>query len=204
MADDTPRPFAPGEFETNPDGSWSNEVTRTVNAGEEPGLMGGHATVIPTMWKQGDQTIRADPDQAAELAKNSGLAFPTFASDQDAAEFADKREANWQNIEPGSPAHFAVPPLGAPSTLRPGGGAYNMPGDDYVLPTQNDLHDGMAAGRIAGYSWPEINQFVAERHQASAAAGYSDAEVRQTQGLGEPSQLNDRLRTMMQHNLNSP
>ena len=75
---------------------------------------------------------------------------------------------------------------------------------DVQLPIQNDLHDGMAAARIGGYSWPEINQFVADRQQASQAAGYSPAEVRQHQGLGEPDALNDRLRTMMQHNLNSP
>lgn len=75
--------------------------------------------------------------------------------------------------------------------------------DDYVLPTQNSLHDGMAAARIAGYSWPEINSFVTSRQQVSAAAGYTDSEVRQQQGLGEPAQLNDRLRASMQRNMAS-
>lgn len=70
------------------------------------------------------------------------------------------------------------------------------------LPPQNALHDGMAAARIAGYSWPEINQFVAGRNAASAQAGYSAEEVQQHLGLGDPNTLNDRLQSMMQSNLN--
>lgn len=73
--------------------------------------------------------------------------------------------------------------------------------DDFVLPPQNDLHDGMAAARIAGYSWPEINQFVSGRQAASAQAGYADADVRQHLGLAEPAPLNDRLRDMMTRNI---
>lgn len=71
----------------------------------------------------------------------------------------------------------------------------------FQLPIQNDLHDGMTAARIAGYSWPEIHQYVADRQAASQAVGYSDAELRQHLGLGDPGMLNDRLTLAMQHNL---
>lgn len=71
----------------------------------------------------------------------------------------------------------------------------------FQLPIQNDLHDGMAAARIAGYSWPEIHQYIADRQAASQAVGYSDAQLRQHMGLGDPAALNDRLTLAMQHNL---
>jgi hypothetical protein len=73
--------------------------------------------------------------------------------------------------------------------------------DDYVLPVQNDLHDGMAAARIAGYSWPEINQFVAGRQDAAAQVGYTPEEIQQHFGLAAPAGLNDRLRNSIQRNL---
>jgi hypothetical protein len=66
---------------------------------------------------------------------------------------------------------------------------------------RNSLHDGMAAARIEGYSWPEINNFVADRRATSAQAGYSDAEVREHLGLANPAGLDDRLQNMMQGNL---
>ena len=72
---------------------------------------------------------------------------------------------------------------------------------DVEMPIQNDLHDGMAAARIAGYSWPEIKSFVADRHDASQVAGYDPAEVRSHLGLGDPSELNSRLRTAFTRNL---
>ena len=76
-----------------------------------------------------------------------------------------------------------------------------MADDAPELPLQNDLHDGMAAARIAGYSWPEIKSFVAGRHDASQAAGYDPAEVRAHLGLGDPGELNSRLRTAFTRNL---
>jgi hypothetical protein len=95
------RPMAPGEYVSNPDGSWSNEVTTTTEVNGKP-------TVVPTLWLLGGEPHVLDEDQAAEMAERSGLKFPTFGTMNEANAFAAQREANWQNIHPGDKS---VPPL---------------------------------------------------------------------------------------------
>src|SRR5215471_8191658 len=67
-----PRPFAPGEWLQNPDGSWSNERTTTVAPGDEPQLMGGRAAVIPRLWVLNGKPYLASEDEAAQFAAKSG------------------------------------------------------------------------------------------------------------------------------------
>lgn len=74
---------------------------------------------------------------------------------------------------------------------------------DRIFPPQNQLHDGMAAARIAGYSWPEINDFISGRMQASAGADYHPDEIRNFLGLGSPQDTADRLRARYLRNVNA-
>lgn len=70
-----------------------------------------------------------------------------------------------------------------------------------LFPPQNQLHDGMTAARIAGYSWPEINDFVSGRMNASAGVGYHPDEIRSYLGLGSPADTEERLRALFLRNV---
>lgn len=94
------RPLGPGEYVQNPDGSWSNEITTTVEKGAAPTLNGGKPSVVPTLWVINGVPTRVDEDTAAELAAKSGLQFPSFDSNDQAEKFADQRESNWQTVAP--------------------------------------------------------------------------------------------------------
>jgi hypothetical protein len=94
------RPFAPGEFITNPNGSWSSELTTTIGEGERPDFNGGKATVLPTLWLVDGKPTRVSEDQAVDLAKQSGLRFRAFESTDAAEKYSIAREAGWQNVEP--------------------------------------------------------------------------------------------------------
>jgi|KBSMisStaDraftv2_1062788.scaffolds.fasta_scaffold1002176_1 hypothetical protein len=106
-----PRPFGPGEYLENPNGSWSNEISVTIPAGAHMPLNQGRSTVVPTLWVHNGHPVRVDPATAAQYAAQSGLQFPSFDSEDDAASFADKREQNWQ--AEGSPGDLtrSVPSL---------------------------------------------------------------------------------------------
>lgn len=178
-------PFVPGEFVTNPDGSWSNERTITSGAGEDDDLMGGKATVIPTLWRAGDKTIEATPDQARELAKRSGLVFPTFNTDEEAEAFSEAREKNWQNVKPGSAEHRAVAPLYSQyHAVTPSTPAFLE---------QPIVFDQMAQARSEGYSWADIQGFLAEKTAQARAAGYTDPEIATHLGYDDPKPMDDRL-----------
>lgn len=110
------RPFAPGEYVKNPDGSWSSEVTMTTGVGDYPTLNGGAPTVIPTLWIIDGKPTRVDEDTAANLAVQSGLQFRSFKTPDEAEAFSNERESQWQTVEPqnaGSiPALWGAPPQG--------------------------------------------------------------------------------------------
>jgi hypothetical protein len=91
------RPFAPGEYVRNPDGSWSSEISATVS---DPVLNDGRPTNVPTLWLVNGKPTRVDEDTAAAYAAKSGLKFPSYDTPQAADKAAADREAQWQHIEP--------------------------------------------------------------------------------------------------------
>jgi hypothetical protein len=109
------RPMGAGEYFQNQSGSWSNEITGTV---QDPNLNGGKPTVVPTVWIKNGQVFRVSEDEAIQLAIQSGLTFPSFADAKTAEDFSTAREANWQNIKPGDasvPALWTQPQQQAPA-----------------------------------------------------------------------------------------
>lgn len=87
------RPLAPGEYLTNPDGSWSSEMTYTVPFGD------GWA-VLPGMWIVDGKPVRVSEDQAAEYAKQSGLDWQSYPDEATAEKASQEREATWQTMKP--------------------------------------------------------------------------------------------------------
>jgi hypothetical protein len=92
-----PRPFGPGEYITNPDGSWSNEISVTV---EDPALNKGAPTVVPSLWLVNGKPTRVDEDTAARYAAQSGLQFKSYGTQEEAERASEAREASWQSIRP--------------------------------------------------------------------------------------------------------
>lgn len=102
-----PRPFAPGEYVRNPDKSWSSEISMTV---AHPDLNGGKPTNIPSLWIVNGKPYRAkNEDEAAALAVQSALQWPSYPDIETADKAAAEREAQWQNLEPEKAG--AIPPL---------------------------------------------------------------------------------------------
>jgi len=66
-------PFAPGQVLNNPNGSWSNEMSYTI---QDPGLNGGLPTNIPGLWIKDGKPYHASEDEAAQFAAQSGLQWP--------------------------------------------------------------------------------------------------------------------------------
>lgn len=117
VAAGAPRPFAPGEYVANPDGSWSSEISMTV---VNPELNGGKPTNIPSLWVVNGKAYRAQSeDEAAALAVRSGLSWPAFASVEIADKAASDREAKWQGLKPEQAS--SIPPLWSPQGARPSG-----------------------------------------------------------------------------------
>jgi hypothetical protein len=100
------RPFAPGEWVQNPNGSWSSEITGTVT---HPELNGGKPTLVPTLWLIDGKAVRVDEDTAAELAIKSGLQFRSYASEGEADAASVARENGWQSLQPQQASQ--IPPL---------------------------------------------------------------------------------------------
>lgn len=91
---DVSRPFLPGEYLNNPDGSWSNEMTNTVQLGDK-------WAVVPGLWLQNGVPVHASEDQSAALAQASKLRFPTFDTEAEAEKFSEDRETAYQTAKPG-------------------------------------------------------------------------------------------------------
>lgn len=92
-----PRPFAPGEYMTNPNGSWSSEMTYTL---QDPILNGGLPTNVPGLWLKDGKPYHATEDEAARFAAQSGLQWPTYQRLPEADAASAEREKNWQSISP--------------------------------------------------------------------------------------------------------
>lgn len=108
VPDGAPRPFAPGEYVDNPDGSWSSEISMTVEGDKR--FNGGKPTVIPSIWIIGGKPVRAkNEDEAVEYALKSGLKFKPFNSIAEAEKFATDREDVWQKV--GRNGAGKIPPL---------------------------------------------------------------------------------------------
>ena len=84
----TLRPLNAGEFRQNPDGSKSSELSMTVQ-------MGDKWTNIPSLWMTPDGVQELDQGAAMEAAQQymeqTGKAFPTFETVDDAVGAAQKR-----------------------------------------------------------------------------------------------------------------
>jgi hypothetical protein len=91
------RPFGPGEYVMNKNGSWSSEYSVTVEDPRQP----GRYMVVPSLWLQNGKPTILSEDQAAQTAAQSGLNFPTFDSEQAAEAFANQRENIWQQTPVG-------------------------------------------------------------------------------------------------------
>jgi hypothetical protein len=97
------RPFGPGEYLHNPDGSMSNEETLTVQRPD------GKWMIVPGLWMVNGQAHKVDDDQALQYAQQSGLIWPTFENQNWANQFAGHREAIWERTPQGQTD--AQPPL---------------------------------------------------------------------------------------------
>lgn len=91
------RPFAPGEYVQNPDGSWSSERSMTI---QDPRVAGGKWAVIPSVYLRDGKPVEApDEDAAVKLAVESGKKYRAFPSLQTAEDFSIQRENDWQKFE---------------------------------------------------------------------------------------------------------
>lgn len=102
----SPRPFAPGEWVANPNGSWSSEISSTV---VNPALNGGKPTIVPTLWIVNGKAVRVDEDTAADYAVKSGLNFRSYGTEDEAEAASIAREDAWQGLQPHEAS--SVPPL---------------------------------------------------------------------------------------------
>jgi hypothetical protein len=89
------RPFGPGEYLLNPDGSFSNEESVTVRHPD------GHFMVVPGLWLVNGVPHKVDEDQALDYAVQSGLIWPEFQNVNYANQFAKHRETIWQGVPQG-------------------------------------------------------------------------------------------------------
>lgn len=89
------RPFAPGEYLNNPDGSWSSEMSYSL---QDPTFNGGLPTNIPGLWIKDGKPYHATEDEAAQFAAQSGLQWPTYQKINEADAASAEREKNWQKL----------------------------------------------------------------------------------------------------------
>lgn len=73
-----------------------------------------------------------------------------------------------------------------------------------VLPQRNQTHDAMSDARNAGYSWSDINSYIAGKKQAALDSGDDISAAQAQMGLGDPNALNQRLSQMAQMNMSQP
>lgn len=101
-----PRPFAPGEYIVNPDGSVSSEISVT------PQLPNGLWVNIPSLWiKDGKPYVAANEDEALDLALQSKLPFQTYQTEGAANKAAQDRETSWGKYNQDPAAARAEPAL---------------------------------------------------------------------------------------------
>jgi hypothetical protein len=89
------RPFAPGEAVQNPNGGWSSEISATIEHPTQPGKW----ALVPSLWlKDGKPYVVHNSDEAADLARASGLQWPAYDTSDAADAAADAREQKWQGM----------------------------------------------------------------------------------------------------------
>lgn len=127
------RPFAPGEYVNNPDGSWSSERSMTVQNPD------GSWTVVPSVWiKNGRPYEAKSEDEAQSLAAASKLPFQKFGSLEQAEKYAVDREAAWQPLQRPEDA-ASIPPLWAPQQSASSGNGPSL----YADPANSGLQPNM-------------------------------------------------------------
>lgn len=89
------RPFAPGEYLDNPNGSWSSEMSYTI---QDPSLNNGLPSNIPGLWILNGKPYHATEDEAARFAAQSGLLWPTYQRANEADAASAEREKDWQKL----------------------------------------------------------------------------------------------------------
>ena len=125
------RPFAPGEYLNNPDGSWSNEMSWTVEVNGKP-------SVVPGLWLVNGTPTHVNENTAARYAEASGLKFPSFATQQEAEDYANNRETQWQDKQKGD---TSVPGLWTGKIKDPSKIQQAIPQDAVVDPLGNMTSD---------------------------------------------------------------
>lgn len=89
-----PRPLAPGEWIDNPNGSWSSEISATIQNSD------GSWSVVPGMWIVNGKPRHVNEDIATQYAQSSGLTFPKYRTLDEAEKAATDRESVWQGVKP--------------------------------------------------------------------------------------------------------
>lgn len=108
------RPFGRGEYMDNPNGSWSSEMTYTL---QDPSLNAGRPTLVPGLWLKDGQPYHATEDEAAQMALQSGLHWPSYSTLPQAEDVSNARESGWQATPRQQAARAAplfLPPLSLP------------------------------------------------------------------------------------------
>lgn len=105
------RPLAPGEYLMNPNGSWSSEMTYTLQ------MPNGQYAVIPGMWIVGGKPMRVNEDTALDYAVKSGLNWQTYADEKTADKASQDREDKWETLNPQT-AHTVAPLWSSPQQDR--------------------------------------------------------------------------------------
>ena len=94
------RPFGPGEYMSNPNGSWSSEMSSTVQFPDKSW------SVVPGLWLDNGQPTHVDEDEAArralEFEARSGNKFQRFPDATTAEAYSNQREDAWQGVQPGT------------------------------------------------------------------------------------------------------
>ena len=125
------RPFAPGEWLDNPDKSWSNEMSWTVDVRGKP-------SVVPGLWLVNGVPTHVNEDTAARYAEASGLNFPSFGSQEEAEKAANDREVQWQDKQRGD---TSVPGLWTGRIKDPSKIQTVLPQDAIYDPLGDDAND---------------------------------------------------------------
>jgi hypothetical protein len=87
----SPRPLRPGEYNENPGGGWSSEISITVPHPTKRGKW----TNIPSVWLVNGVPKRLTQEQSILAARQSGLTWPEFDTAQNADAAAAQRETDW-------------------------------------------------------------------------------------------------------------
>ena len=126
------RPLGPGEYVTlPPPHGYASEEDYTIPVDAQGDPIEGkakpdHWRVIPGLWLVDGTPTHVRESDAARLAKQSGLRWPQFPSEQAANErYVDPRESKWEsvpNINTALQPPIWMPPAGPspPKTYGPG------------------------------------------------------------------------------------